>query len=101
MRTPVAAFPDTRAEGFGDDFLDGSSAPPAFRAATETAVNLLRGARDIVGRGHGGADVVVAQNITRTNDHGEKRTRLRQSLSDIEAPFPMQRKNRLFEAIPN
>lgn len=62
--TAMAAFLGAGAKRFVDDFFDGPCAAPAFRAATKAAVHLLRRARDIVGRGHGGADVVVAQNIT-------------------------------------
>jgi hypothetical protein len=51
------------------DAPDGASAAPALRAAAEAAIDLPGGARG-VGRSHGCAHVVVAQYVTRTDDHG-------------------------------
>src|ERR1700674_3443947 len=41
---------------------------PALRAATEAAVNLASGTHLFVGL-YRGADILVAQNVARTNDH--------------------------------
>jgi hypothetical protein len=51
------------------DALDGARAPSALRAATETAIDLAGGARRLRGS-HDAADVLVAENVTRTDDHG-------------------------------
>lgn len=69
VRTPVATSPGAGAERFLDDGLDGPGTPPAFRAASETSVNLLGRAPQIVCCGHGGADVVIGQHVTRTHNH--------------------------------
>jgi hypothetical protein len=63
----------TRAAGGGDrlvhDAADGARTPPALGAAPEAAVDLTGGARRLLG-GERGADVVIAQNVARTDDHG-------------------------------
>ncbi len=69
VRTPVTTFPGTGAERFLDDGLDGPGTSPAFSAASETSVNLLRRTPQVVCCGHGGADVVIGQHVTGTNDH--------------------------------
>jgi hypothetical protein len=51
------------------DALDGARAPPALRTATQTSIDLPRGARRLWGS-HDAADVLVAENVTRTDDHG-------------------------------
>jgi hypothetical protein len=69
VRTPIATFPGTGAERFLDDGLDGPGTSPAFRAASETSVDLLGRTSQIVRCGHGGADVVIGQHVTGTNNH--------------------------------
>lgn len=51
------------------DALDGARTPSALRTATETAIDLPGGARRLWGS-HDAADVMVAENVTRTDDHG-------------------------------
>jgi len=48
---------------------DGTGAPPALRAATETAVDLAGGARAL-GRVHRRAHVVVGEHVTGAHNHG-------------------------------
>jgi len=51
------------------DALDGARTPSTLRTATQTAIDLPRGARRLWGS-HDAADVLVAENVTRTDDHG-------------------------------
>lgn len=50
------------------DLFDGACTAAALSAATEAAIDLSGGARQIFG--HGITDVVVGQDVTGTNDHG-------------------------------
>ena len=63
----------TRAAGGGDrlvhDAADGARAPPALGAAAEAAIDLTGGARRLLGSKRR-ADVVIAQNVARTDNHG-------------------------------
>ena len=69
MRAAGAAHPCARTERFVDDDLDGVGAATAVGAATKTAVELL----GISGQGsigaHGIADIMVAEDVARTDDH--------------------------------
>jgi hypothetical protein len=58
-----------RAERLVDDALDGAGATTAFGAATEAAIELLGVARKDICRTHGVADVVIAEDVTGTNNH--------------------------------
>ena len=75
LRTAVRA---ARAAGLGagaqrlvDDLLDRARATAAFGAAAETAIDLPRGAGKAIGRRDGGADILVAQDVAGTNNHGK------------------------------
>lgn len=57
------------AEGFVDDGLDGARATAAFGAAAEATINLLGIARKVRSGIHGVADIMVAEDVTGTNDH--------------------------------
>src|SRR5262245_13863696 len=64
------------ATGFGagtqrlvDDRLDGACTAAAFGTAAEAPVKLLGVTRQVPGRLNGIADIMVAQNITGTDDH--------------------------------
>src|ERR1700749_3162749 len=70
MRTTRAAGLGAGAEGFLDDRLDGARATSAFGAATKATIDLLGVAHGVVGISDGGADVVIAQDVTGTDDHG-------------------------------
>jgi hypothetical protein len=101
VRTTHATFPSAGAEGFGDDLLDGPGTATAFSTAAETAVNLLGRTRQLVRGGHGGADVVIGQYVTGTDDHGKLADPMWNAIIDIGPSRATQRKNRHFQAIPN
>jgi hypothetical protein len=63
---------DAGAERLLDDRGDGARAAAAFGAATETAIDLLGVPGKLVRIVDGIADILVAQDVTGTNDH-EKR----------------------------
>src|SRR5437899_170115 len=73
VRATGAAGLGTGAERFFDDGLDGAGAAAAFGAAAEASVDLLGMTHGVVGLGDGGADVVIAQHVTGTDDHGKRR----------------------------
>ena len=75
MRAARTAGFGAGAKGFVDDALDGARAAAALGAATEAAIDLLRVARQVCARGHGIADVVVAEDVTGANDHSRRRAR--------------------------
>jgi hypothetical protein len=64
-----AAIFRTRTERFRDNPVDGPGTSAAFGTASEASVNLLRGARQIICRGDGSANVVIGEYVTGTNDH--------------------------------
>jgi hypothetical protein len=72
--TSVAAGLGAWAQGFRHDLLDGPGTPAALGAASETAVNLPCRTRNGGSGGHGVADVMVAQDVTGTDDHEGKTT---------------------------
>src|SRR5690349_14665190 len=82
------------AEGFIDDGLDRARAAAAFGTATEASIDLLGMTHGIVGLGDGGADVVIAQHVTGTNDHGSGRTFSDASSSIFNGPSRCKGKNR-------
>jgi hypothetical protein len=85
--------------------LMGARTPAAFRAAAEAAVNLLGVTGKIVRRIDGSSNIVVAEDVTGTNNH-EQRT----GPSDDARPsttlrcddrYPMQKEKPHFQVIPN
>lgn len=52
-----------------DDRLDGARATAAFGAAAKAIIDLLGIAQRVVGRVHGVANIVVAEDIAGTDDH--------------------------------
>jgi hypothetical protein len=101
VRATGAAGLGAGAEGFVDDGLDGARASPAFGAAAEATVNLLGVARQISGRFNGATDIMVAQDVTGTHDHGVGRPINNADPSDILGRDRMQKEKAAFEAIPN
>ncbi|MBB4377569.1 hypothetical protein GGD61_002215 [Bradyrhizobium sp. SBR1B] len=73
VRAAGTAGLGARAESFVDDGLDRPGAAAAFGATAEASIDLLGMAHGVVGLGDGGADVVIAQHVTGTNDHGSGR----------------------------
>src|SRR5882757_4122822 len=73
VRAAGAAGLGTGTKRFVDDGLDRPGAAAAFGAAAEASINLLGMAHGVVGLGDSGADVVIAQHVTGTNNHGSGR----------------------------
>jgi hypothetical protein len=101
MWTTRTALPGAGAEGFSDDLLDGPGTAAALCTAAEAAVDLLGRTRQVVRGGHGGADVVIGQYVTGTDDHGKLADPMWNALIDIGLSRSTQRENRHFQAIPN
>ena len=100
VRTARAAGLGTGTERLVDDGLDGARAPAAFGAAAEATINLLRIARQFPGGDHGIADIVVAEDVTGTNDHRNGGPIGDAELTDIERRDGMQKEKPHFQAIP-
>ena len=73
MRAARAAGLRAGAERFIDDGLDGACATAAFGAAAEAAIDLLGIARDARRCTDGIADVMVAEDVTGTDNHDYSR----------------------------
>ncbi len=69
VRTPRAARLGAGAKRFIHDFANRARATPTLGAASQTAIDLTGGSRDILRAGHGSSDIVVCQDVTGTNDH--------------------------------
>ena len=85
-----------------DDRLDGARAAAAFGTAAEAAVHLLgiscHGPTAIDGI----ADIVVAEDVTGTDNHQRRRVqRVMLANMDIVGPGRMQREKPVLVAIPN
>jgi hypothetical protein len=74
VRAARAARLGAGAEGFVDDGLDGAGATAAFGAATKAAIDLLWMTRQVPGRAHGIADILIAKDVARTDNHETSRT---------------------------
>jgi hypothetical protein len=84
------------------DLLDGAGAAATFGAAAETSIDLPRRARQIIRSSDGRADIVVAKDVTGTNDHGMKSEPVGDAgATDIEGTAAMQKEKPSFQAIPN
>jgi hypothetical protein len=102
VRAPVAAGLGARTQRFIHDLPDGPGAATALGAAAEAAIDLPRRARQVAGVSHSIADVVVANDVAGTNDHGLRSAGpVKRSLSIKCLCRRMQRQNRYFQAIPN
>jgi hypothetical protein len=110
VRTAGTARLGTGAEGFVDNGLDGARAAAAFGAATEASVNLLwiaRQVRSCQGNcqvrscNYGTADIMVAKDVTGTNNHENGRPIGDAGVIGIEARASMQKEKPQFQAIPN
>src|SRR4051794_12180547 len=84
VRTARAAGLGAGAERLVQDLLDGAGAAAAFGAAAEAAIDLACRARQRIRGRHGGADIVVSQDVAGTNDHEERQYPVMLALSDIE-----------------
>jgi len=64
ITAPAAAF-----MADAHDFPDRRDAATAFDPASQTAVDLMGGARQLIRAAHGRADVVIGQDIAGANNH--------------------------------
>jgi hypothetical protein len=80
-----------------DDGLDGARAAAALGATTETIIDLLGTPRQIVRIGDRVADIVVAEDVTGTNNHGNGETFTDTTPSILKRATGCKRKNRLFK----
>jgi hypothetical protein len=97
MRTAGAARLGAWAEGLVDDRLDGACAAAAFGAAAEAPLNLLLIARQVRSCNYGTADIVVAKDVTGTNDHEDGRPIGDASKQILKGTTVCKRKNRSFK----
>ena len=93
------AFLGAGAEGVLDDLVDRAGATAAFGAAAKAAIDLPCRARHLARSAYRAADVVIAQNIARTDDQGD--FRVMPSPWIIEAWVHGQSKKLQFQDIPN
>ena len=100
VRTAGAAGLGTGAERLVDDGLDGARASAAFGAAAEATIDLLRITRQFAGGDHSIADIVVADDVTGTNNHRNGRPIGDAEITDIERRHRMQKEKPHFQAIP-
>src|SRR5260370_28484259 len=75
VRASGAAGLGARTESVVNDGLDGARASSTFGAATEAAVDLLGIARNGFRCVDGVADIVVAEDVTGTNNHEHAQVR--------------------------
>jgi hypothetical protein len=103
VRAARAAGLGAGAKRFVDDGLDRPGTPTTFGATAEASIDLLGMAHGVVGLGDGGADVVIAQHVTGTNDHGSGRPFGDASPSIFNGPAGCKRKKqylKLFQTGP-
>ena len=74
VRTAGPAGLGAGAERLLDDGLNRARAAATFDAATEAAIDLPGIARKVIRRADGAADIVVAEDVAGTNDHGNLTT---------------------------
>ena len=80
-------------KGIFDDGLKGARAASTLGAAAEAAIELLGIARQVPGRVNGAADIIVAQDVTGTDDHEFGRPNSDADLSILKAFARCKRKN--------
>ena len=85
------------AEGFVNDGLDGARAAAAFGAAAEAAVELLGVSGKVFCGLDGAADIMVAEDVTGTDNHKSSGPSLKASTSIFKTVMGCKRKNRLFK----
>ena len=97
VRASGAASFGASAERFVDDGLDGARTAAALGAAAETIIDLLGTTRQIVRIGDRVADIVVAEDVTGTNNHGNRETFTNLTPSILKRATGCKRKNRLLK----
>lgn len=96
----VAASLRTRSQRLGHDLPDCPGATAALGATTQASIDLSGGARNLAPGGHGASDVMVAQDVARTDNHEGKQLSMN-PLLDKKLAGAMQKEKAQFEAIPN
>jgi hypothetical protein len=74
VRAAGLAGPGAAPESLFNDGLDRGGAPTALDATTKAAIDLPRIARKILRSADGAADIVVAKDVTGTNNHENRKT---------------------------
>ena len=91
------ASPGAGAERIIDNRFDRARASAAFGAAAEAAVDLLWIARKVFRGIDGGADIVVAKDVTRTNNHDSGKAPRCAGPSILKTAAGSKRKNSVFK----
>jgi hypothetical protein len=97
VRASSTAGLGTSAERLIDDGLDGARTAAALSAAAETVIDLLGTTREIVRMGDRVAHIVVAEDVTGTNNHGNRVTFTNTTPSILKRATGCKRKNRLLK----
>ena len=97
MRATGAALLGAGAEGFVDDGLDRAGTAAALGAAAEASVDLLGIARQVRSCTHGIPDIVVAQDVAGTDDHGNENNPRDATSSIWKSAERCKRKSRIFK----
>jgi hypothetical protein len=100
VRAANAAGLGAGAQCLLDDGLDGARAAAAFGAAAKATVDLLGIAGKVFRCLHGTTDIVVAEDVTGTDNHKSGRPMCDTEPFDIEEGGRMQKEKRCFEVIP-
>lgn len=101
--TPLAAGLDAWAQRLGHDLFDGAGAAAALRATAQAPIHLPRRARKIGPGGdvgHDSPNIMVAKDVTGTDDHETQRLRMALVI-DMKVLSGMQKEKHLFLRIPN
>jgi hypothetical protein len=96
-----SAGPGASAERVIDNAFDGARASAAFSTAAETAVDLFWMAEKVFRGADGVADIVVAEDVTGTNNHENGARLSLMRTIDIQQSKGWQKQKRCFQAIPN
>ena len=100
VRASGAAGLGAGTQGFVDDGLEGPRATAAFGAAAEAAVDLLGIAGKRLRSIDGAANILVADDVTGTNNHENGSPSVMRDPFDIEGGGGMQKEKASFQAIP-
>ena len=101
VRASGAAGLGAGAQSLVNDGLDGARASAAFGAAAEAAIDLLGIARKRLGSVDGAADILVADDVTGTNNHENGSPSVMRDPIDMQGRHRMQKEKPSFQAIPN
>jgi len=97
MRATGAALLGAGAKGFIDDGLDRARAAAALGAAAEASIDLLGTTRQVRSCAHGIPDIVVAQDVAGTDDHGNENNPRDATSSIWKSAERCKRKSRIFK----